>query len=216
MTNNEVTHQLHNLVKTERKITHHILQYINEFESRKIYAHEGYDSMFSYLTKFLGYGESGAYSRLQAARLLNRVPEVAASIENGSLNLTQLIQVEKCLKAEREKGISRSTEETQKVLQTIEQCNSFETKKLLSIAFDQPVIQHTLVRPQKDNSVRLELTLTQIQFEHLKQAQSLLSHVCPSGELNDVIATLAIKFNQSKLGKKTETETETEIKTDFF
>lgn len=201
ISNIELTHQLTKLVRTERKITYHILQHINEFESRKLYAIEGYDGMFSYLTKFLGYGESSAYSRLQAARLLKQIPEIALKIQTGALNLTQLIHVEKCLKAEKQKGISRSTEETHQVLEKIEQCNVFETKKILAVEFIQPLLQHTRVQPQKDDSVRLEITFTQDQFESLKKAQSLLSHICLSGDLSEVIATLALKFNQSKLGK---------------
>ena len=57
------------------------------------------------------------------------------------------------------------------------------------------------MRPQKDKSVRLEITFTKEQFEELKQAKSLLSHIAHTGSLAEVISVLARKFNQSKLGK---------------
>nr|WP_295904026.1 HNH endonuclease signature motif containing protein [uncultured Bdellovibrio sp.] len=98
--NSELLGRLEKLTRTERKMTHLILCHINEVESRRLYAELGFDSMFKYLTKYLGYGEDSAYRRLQAARLLKQVPAVAEKIENGALNLTQLTQVQKCLKQE--------------------------------------------------------------------------------------------------------------------
>lgn len=201
MTNCELTNRLKNLVQTERKITHLILGHIVEFESRKLYAEQGYDSMFTYLTKSLGYGEDSAYRRLQAARVLKRIPEAAIKIESGVLNLTQLAQVEKCIKADKQNGLIKSTQETQQILEKLESCTSYETKKILAVEFNQPPQVQTRIQPQKDESIRLEVTLTKEQFVELKTAQSLLSHICHSGNLGEVIATLALKFNQTKLGK---------------
>ena len=58
-----------------------------------------------------------------------------------------------------------------------------------------------ITKPQKDDTIRIEFTLTREQFEALKQAQSLLSHQCPDGSWSEVITQLAKKFNQSKMGK---------------
>jgi hypothetical protein len=54
----------------------------------------------------------------------------------------------------------------------------------------------------EDESVRIEISFSKEQFEILKQTQSLLSHICPEGSWNEVLTTLALKFNQSKLGKE--------------
>lgn len=202
MTNVELTNRLDKLVRTERKITHLILEHIVEFESRKLYAEYGCGNMFSYLTKKLGYGEDSAYRRLQAARVLRRIPEAAIKIESGVLNLSQLAQVERCLKVEKKQGQVKSAHETQEILEKLENCSGYETKKILAIEFNQSIQVQTRICPQKDDSVRLEITLTQKQFEELKTAQSLLSHICPSADLGEIIATLAQKFNQLKLGKE--------------
>ncbi|MBK9321853.1 MAG: hypothetical protein IPM97_02655 [Bdellovibrionaceae bacterium] len=58
-----------------------------------------------------------------------------------------------------------------------------------------------ITKPQKDDTIRIEFTLTREQFEALKQAQSLLSHQCPNGSWSEVITQLAKKFNQSRMGK---------------
>lgn len=72
--NDKLILNFENLVRTERKITHVVLLHIAEIEERKIYAELGYDGMYSYLTRGMGYSEGSAYRRLQSARLLKQVP----------------------------------------------------------------------------------------------------------------------------------------------
>ncbi|MFM6930519.1 MAG: HNH endonuclease [Bdellovibrio sp.] len=199
ISNDELILRMQKLVRTERKVMHLVLLHIAEIESRKLYANLGFDGMYSYLTKGLGYSESAAYRRLQSARLLKQLPTVADKIEDGSLNLSQLTQVQKCLKESAKNGETFSIEQTLSVLTKLENKSSFETQKTLSLEMNLPVELHERVKPQQDESVRLEITLTKEQFAELEQAKSLLSHICPDGSLSNVIATLAKKFNQSKL-----------------
>jgi hypothetical protein len=174
--------------------------HINEVASRKLFFELGYESLYMYLTKGLKYSESAAYRRIQAAKMLMASPLVAEKIESGALNLSQLTQVQKCLKEEKKKGISVEPEKISEVLFAIEGQNTFESEKILAKEFNQSVKTTESIKPQRDDSVRLELTLTAEQFEILKQAKQLLSHQCPDGNWNEVITSLAEKFNQSKLG----------------
>lgn len=198
--NEELISRMEKLVRTERKITHLILLHIVEIEDRKLYAKLGYDGMYSYLTKGLGYSESSAYRRLQSARLLRKVPEIAVKIEEGKLNLSQLTQVQKFSKEQAQSGSpSLTTFATLAVLEKIENKSTFETEQVLAIEFNRPVQIHESVKPQKDDSMRIELTLTKEQFAELEQAKSLLSHVCHKGSWSDAIAQLAKEFNRKKL-----------------
>ncbi|WP_413944163.1 HNH endonuclease [Bdellovibrio sp. HCB-162] len=199
ISNNELVQRLEKLVRTERKITHLVLLHIAEIEDRKIYAERGYDGMYSYLTRGLGYSEGSAYRRLHSARLLKQVPAVAEKIENGSLNLTQLTQVQKHLKEDLRAGNKPSPERTEKILEGLQYKNTFETQKTLAVEFNQPIQKSETLRPQADDSVRIEITLTAEQFQELEQAKSLLSHICPDGSWAEVISTLAKGFNQKKL-----------------
>ncbi|MBX3040354.1 MAG: HNH endonuclease [Bdellovibrionaceae bacterium] len=187
------------LAATERKITHVILLHLCEIEERRLYLKDGYDGMYTYLTQGLGYSEAGAYRRLQSARLLRRIPEAAANLENGSLNLSQMTQVQKELQAQTKKGLSLSAERTKDLLKKLENQNSQETQRTLALEFDSPLQTQDRIKPQKDDSIRLETTFTPEQFEDLKQAKSLLSHTCPDGAWNDVIGSLAKDFNKRKL-----------------
>jgi len=201
ISNHEVLNEMDRLVKSERKITHTILNHINEIESRRLYAELGYDSMFKYLTQRCGYGEDSAYRRLQAARVLKKNPEIALKLEQGSLNLTQLTQVQKCLKQERKVGVIFRPVQTLQILEQIENKSSFETKKVLAVEFNQPIQTHEVVKPQRDESVRLEITFTDEQMKTLEQAKDLLSHTLPDGNWAELFTHLAEKHLKKALGK---------------
>ncbi len=217
LSNLELISRTEKLVASERKVTHLVLVYLCAIEDRRLYLQRGYDGMYAYLTQGLGYSESGAYRRLQSARLLREIPEAAKSLESGSLNLSQMTQVQKELKVQAQKGRAFSLEQTKDLLKKLENQNTHETKKTLALEFDHPPQTHEKVRPQKDNSIRLETTLTPEQFEALKQAKSLLSHACPDGAWNNVIGSLAKDFNSRKLGgARTPKEPRAEISTQGF
>lgn len=197
--NEEIIQKMQKLIRTERKITHLILLYIIEIEDRRIHAQLGFDSMYTYLTRGLGYSEGSAYRRLQSARLLKEVPGAAKKIESGELNLTQLTHVQKCLNEKTKSGKAISLEKTAEILAKLENKNSFETQKTLSFEMDLPIMAEEKLKPQKDDSIRLEITLSKEQFKELEMAKSLLSHVCPEGTWSEVITTLAKGFNKKKL-----------------
>lgn len=60
------------------------------------------------------------------------------------------------------------------------------------------------LKPQADDSIRIEVKLTAEQFHELEKAKNLLSHICPEGSWADVIGALAKNYNQKKLGKNRE------------
>ena len=216
ISNDELILRMQKLVRTERKVMHLVLLHIAEIESRKLYADLGFDGMYSYLTQGLGYSESAAYRRLQSARLLKQIPSVAESIEDGSLNLSQLTQVQKCLKQSAKQGETISVQQTREVLEKLHNKSSFETQKTLALEMNLPVEIHEKVKPQQDESIRLEVNLTKEQFEELQTAKSLLSHICPDSGWSEVIGTLAKQFNSKKLKGKTKTLALSEKTTQSF
>ncbi|MBO9665665.1 MAG: hypothetical protein J7501_02490, partial [Bdellovibrio sp.] len=85
ISNDELIGRLETLCANERKITHLILWHIIEVETRGLHLDMGFDSMYSYLTKKLGYSEDAAYRRISAARVLKKAPEISEKIENGTI-----------------------------------------------------------------------------------------------------------------------------------
>ena len=57
----------------------------------------GYPTLYSYLKGELRYSEDQAYRRVKAAKLLTTIPEVAEKIRDGSLNLTQAMQIQNAI-----------------------------------------------------------------------------------------------------------------------
>jgi phage repressor protein C with HTH and peptisase S24 domain len=138
---------------------------------------------------------------MQAARLLHRNPQIAIKLEAGVLNLSQLIKVEQSLKQEKKSGKAVSQEVTQNILAKLENKSGFETAKILACELDQPAKTSQKVKPQKDDSVRMEFTLRKEQYETLKKAQSLVSHSVPDNDFAEVITFLAESYIKKIEGK---------------
>ena len=59
-----------------------------EVDSRKLYAGQGYASLFTYCVQALHLSEHAAYLRIEAARLTRRFPAILEKLRDGSLHLT--------------------------------------------------------------------------------------------------------------------------------
>lgn len=210
LTNDILLDRTSRLVQSERKITHLILWHINEVERRRLYAVIGCSSMMNYLTDHLKYNDSSAYERLQASRLLRKLPELAEKLEDGRLNLTQIVQVNVCINKEAKAGNAVSIEQTAQVFQQIESLNKYDTQKALAVEFNQPIQMHEVIKPQRDDTVRLELTFTESQMAVLKEAKETLSHTLPHATWADVITYLAQKQVQKVKGKPVATKSHME------
>jgi len=193
--------QLERLVKSERKVMHLVLTHIHEVDVRKLYLSLGYDSLYRYLTQHLGYSEDAAYARMQSARLLGKVPSVHEKLENGSVNLSQLTKLNTALNLEKKSGKVVSVETAENILKQIENKTLFETQQVIAVELDQRIQTYQKVRPQKDESVRLELTLSQEQYELLKKAQDLISHSVPDKNIAEAITYLAKSYIRKVEGK---------------
>ncbi|MGZ3806066.1 MAG: HNH endonuclease [Pseudobdellovibrionaceae bacterium] len=208
--NQKVIQGLEKLVPSERKVTHLVLLHINEAELRSLYLELGYPSLYKYLTHGLGYAENAAYDRIHAAQVLKKSPSLYSKLEEGSLNLSQLVKVEQSLKQEEKAGKALSPEGTEELLAKIENKTLFETKQILACELDQAPVLHQKIKPQKEGSVRLELTLNQEQYESLKKAQSLISHSVPNNNLSEAITYLAEAYIKKVEGSRKKSESQKE------
>ena len=202
ISNAEILSRFERLAQSERKITHLILWHILEAQQRLLFAELGYSNMHEYLVKHLKYADDAAYRRLRAANVLKQVPQAAVKLEEGSLNLTQLTQVQQCIRHEKKAGKTVDAEQTSQILAQIENKNSYETKKTLAVEFNFPIHSHETITPQRDDTVRLEVSFTQEQMETLRRAKELLSHTLPDGNWADLFTHLAGKHVQKVLGKE--------------
>jgi hypothetical protein len=178
LTDQELELRLKDLATKERKILHAILEHIKEFETRKLYLARAYSSVFEYLVKELGYSNSAAMRRLEAARLLRDVPIVAEKIKEGSINLSQIGELSRALK-EKEKlmGDKFTCEVKAELVHSISGKTTKETQKELAVALDIPVHEFEKQRMQQDETLRIEITLNKAQLEKLQHCKNLASHL---------------------------------------
>lgn len=194
LSNAELLTRFGKLVQTERKITHLVLECIAEIDSRKLYLDKAYPSLYDFLVQQFGYSSSAALRRIESARLLREVPEVAARIESGALNLSQLSKVQQAVRAvQKIEDRKLNVEEKKDLLRRIENTTQQQTEVILSQALSLPIMIEDKEKNHCDESVTLTITLSKEQMAILKQAQDLIAHAVPEKKWAEAITYLAQK-----------------------
>ena len=75
-------------VASERHATARLIALLMEVDSRKLYAGQGYSSMFTYCVQHLHLSEHAAYLRIEAARAARRHLVILDRLADGSLHLS--------------------------------------------------------------------------------------------------------------------------------
>ena len=88
------------LVATDRSTTAQLLAHLAEFDSRRLYADDGFPSMFGYCVQCLRFSEEVAFKRIRAARAARRFPVLLDAIAEGRLHLTAVVLLAPHLKPE--------------------------------------------------------------------------------------------------------------------
>ncbi|WP_413560322.1 HNH endonuclease [Bdellovibrio sp. HCB209] len=199
----ELDQRLKSLAQKERDLLHEILLTIKEIDCRRTYLELGFGSLFDYMVQGIGYSEGSAQRRIDAARLLREIPEIASKIQSGEIKLNQISLVQK---ASREIFKSQSKKVTPaekfQILESICDKNHAQSQQQVAEFFDLPVLQNSQVRTQADESVRIELTLSKEAHARIRKAQELLSHAIPNHELSSFLEYLADKVIKQKTSKK--------------
>jgi hypothetical protein len=199
-TNSQVHVSLKQLSRSERKITHEVLLHVIEVEKREIYRDYSYDRVYEYLIEEMSYDESGAYRRIQAARILKNSPDISEKLVEGTLKLTQLVKLDTFIKHEMKEGKLVTQETRDQILNKLEHKTGKETEQILAEEFNYTPKKRPKETTQKDGSIRVEITFTQEERAIIKTAQDLISHVVYDYDLAQAFVHLAkseIKKKQS-------------------
>jgi exonuclease VII small subunit len=183
-----------NLVFSERKITAHVIKHIAEIDRRRLFLEKGFTSVFDYLVKDIGYSPSAAMRRIDAARLMQELPEVVEKLETGSLTLSQATQVQKAARDFKKiKHANLNTETKRELFLQIENTSQKATEKIIAQTLDLPVPTHEKETLHRDHSVTLTLTFTAEQMEILEKAQDMIAHSGVSNDWAETVTYLAKK-----------------------
>ena len=108
LTNQNLLTELKALVKNECEVLGQIIRYLQEVEVRSLHLELGYSSMFSFCTQLLGYSESAACRRIQAARSSVETPVLLSKLEAGALSLCAVGELSRVAATVREQLIPQS------------------------------------------------------------------------------------------------------------
>jgi hypothetical protein len=194
LTDENLEQRLKKLVKTERKITHLVLQCILEIDQRKLNLKKAYPSLFEFLVQVHGYSPSAAMRRIDGARLMQQIPDVAEQLENGSVNLSQVALLQRAdRELKREIGTTIPLEIKRHLLAKIENQTQIKTEQLIAQTLNINISTKNKTIHHHNESVTLTVTLTKEQMQILEKAQAALSHAVPEKNLANLVTYLAKK-----------------------
>jgi hypothetical protein len=197
------------LVQRERECTTQILRHLQEIERRKLYSDLRCASLFEYAVKVLGYSEASAGRRIAAMRLLTEIPEVAAKLESGALNLAKLCQAQSYFRSVRrqaEPAQALNTEQKKEVLIKLEAKTTRQAEKILLEMGGAKILPREQMKVVSAHHTEVRFLINEELREKLAEVRSLLG---PKGghwglaELMLEMATLAAeKLAEKKFGKR--------------
>ncbi len=211
LSNETLNLNLKSLVKSERELLSEILWLIAEVDKRKLYLKLAYPSLFEYLTKELGYSFGSAQRRIDAARLMQDVPDLNHKLESGVLNLAQVSVLQKSLREKtKQTGMKITPVEKQNLMNAIEGKSIDQTQSLIAQSLEIQVKTAAKTLVQSDESVRLEVTLSKEQWEKLKQARELLSNSLPNGSWDQMLEYISDQVIKQKTKPKSKSKPQAE------
>lgn len=71
-----------------RALTVYVLRLLQEVDTRRLFAAQGFPSLFAFCTQKLGLSEGAAYKRIHAARAARHYPQILEMLERGTLHLS--------------------------------------------------------------------------------------------------------------------------------
>ena len=136
------------------------------------------------------------------------IPEVAGPLKEGHLNLSQAAEMQKAIEtSQKETGEKVSNEKKKSLIKSVEGASNFETKDILAKELDLKPKEIERATPQSNSTVRVDINLTQKQFEKLQLIKSLLSHQVPDQKTGEVLEVLFDQFlNKNSFTKSKSTE----------
>ena len=206
MTDDQIETQLKDLIQVERRNTNEILKLINLAESRDLALKRGFSSTFDWLTTGLGYSSSAANRRIQSARLIQAMPEIAEKLEVGDVNLTTLTKARSAIRAsEKVNGKKMNLDRQAEVIDAIANQTSEQVDATLLTILPETAstVHQERAKQITEDLTRLTLNLTKEDMEKLAWAKDYLSHVVPDGALGLIFARVLTEFKERHETKTT-------------
>jgi len=170
----ELIAELTDLVAMARATLADVLCHIAEVDARRLYLHYGCSSMFDYATEILGLSEAAALHRIRAARVARRRPEIFEDVAAGRLHIAGL-----CVLAPHLDGIGGDA-----LLEAARGQSTRQIREMVAADRPEPSVPDSVTPVGEDRFV-VRFTAGKGLRDKLEEAQALLSHSVPDGNLGD-------------------------------
>ena len=201
----------------ERAATAHLIALLAEFDARRLYLGEGCSSLFTYCTQVLHLSEHAAYGRIEAARVVRRLPRVLESLSDGRVTLTTVALLGPHLTTENHEALlTEARDKTKREVEVMvarlrprpavpnrirklpaphisSGCTAGSRRAPDGTADALPVtppvhaVQPAVVKPLTVDSYKVQLTMSRDTHAKLRRVQELLRHSIPSGDLATIV-----------------------------
>jgi hypothetical protein len=171
----ELVERLTELVARERSTLADVLCHLAEVDARKLYLYQGCSSIFVYATQMLGLSEAASYHRIRAARVARRHPEVFDDIAAGLLHVSGL-----CVLAPHLDGVG-----SEALLDAARGQPTSKIRELVAAARPEPAVPDAIT-PVGEGRVVVRFTAGKALRDKLEEAQALLCHSVPDGQLGQL------------------------------
>ncbi len=191
LSNVDLLSELRKLVSHERNVLTEVLWHLKEVEKRRLFADEGYPSLFEYAVKGLGYSESAAFRRISAMRLLKslsapEVEKVESLIQSGVLNLSKLTMAQEHFKYLKKKGEMVDSIKKEKILADLQLKSTRECEKYF-VALAPEAKSRERIRALTETESEIRIIVSNELLKKIEQFKNLQSHVKYDASLAEVL-----------------------------
>ena len=229
LTDDALTVELGRLASRERAATAALIVHLAEFDARRLYEGAGYSSMFSYCRAVLRLSEDAAYNRIKAARAARLYPSIVGMLADGSLSPTTVRLLAAHLTAGNHQALLAAAAGKGKqdvevllarwfpqpdVAPSVRKVpNRARVDPPLAASFPEPAVampptaippKAPAARPLAPERYEIRFTAAAETRALLKEAQDLLGHAVPAGDIATVfhraLTVLVADLKRRKFG----------------
>jgi len=201
------------LISTTRELAHKsngveadLLLYLGEIDARKIYRERASPSMIAFCMREFNFSEGAAFNRITVARAARKIPAMLGALRSGAVHLTGLRLLIPHLDEESHEKIlalaaGKSKREIEELAASLspkprepDQVRKLPNRELaLAVPPQSPVSvapsreeRRPVIAPLSADTFKIKFTGSRAFRDKLRQAQDLLRHRIPNGDLEQI------------------------------
>ncbi len=192
LTDDELLTQVKKSAANERLASAQLVQDLAEVDRRFLFAKFGFDSLFRFCVVKLKMSDAQAARRVNAARLLQSIPQLKVQIETGEVAVTAASQLHSYCKREARAGNPVSSQKKNDLLEQIKSKSTRDVEKILAAKSSLPASL------PKDREKTLTQEFTELRLiadcetmANVKRLREIWSHDAGSASLTELFKKMA-------------------------